>query len=326
MVEEGGGGCGDEDLLIWDNCHPWGASILDNSGGRAQAMGLLVGKKPPLPQPPSSSNNPPAVMASTDHKPEAAVDAPSKKRGRGGDGKESGGEVKEGKGGESDHDQMHIWTERERRKKMRNMFANLHALLPHLPSKADKSTIVDEAVNYIKTLQHTFQNLQRQKLERLEGLATCSAGPSTSTAPQKLDLNNSREAFLADQVSSGNSSTVVEATNINPSNALSVPPAPYPVSFRTWSSSNVVLSVCGHEAQISICSQKKPGLYSTICYVFEKHKIEMVSALFSSYYTRRTFMIQAKVNRVSDQSPEANNPAEEIFKQAASELISWISS
>ncbi|KAH7575267.1 hypothetical protein JRO89_XS02G0072700 [Xanthoceras sorbifolium] len=283
MVEEGGGGCGDEDFLIWDNCQPWGASILDNSGGRAQAMGLLVGKKPPLPQLPSSSNNPPAVMASTDHKPEAAVDAPSKKRGRGGDGKESGGE-------------------------------------------ADKSTIVDEAVNYIKTLQHTFQNLQRQKLERLEGLATCSAGPSTSTAPQKLDLNSSREAFLADQVSSGNSATVVEATNINPSNAISVPPAPYPVSFRTWSSSNVVLSVCGHEAQISICSQKKPGLYSTICYVFEKHKIEMVSALFSSYYTRRTFMIQAKVNRVSDQSPEANNPAEEIFKQAASELISWISS
>ena len=36
--------------------------------------------------------------------------------------------------GDSDHE-IHIWTERERRKKMRNMFANLHALLPQLPSK-----------------------------------------------------------------------------------------------------------------------------------------------------------------------------------------------
>lgn len=69
---------------------------------------------------------------------------PDKKRGRGGaikngkNGKGSG-EGNEGKsggggGGESDHE-IHIWTERERRKKMRNMFSSLHALLPQLPPK-----------------------------------------------------------------------------------------------------------------------------------------------------------------------------------------------
>ncbi|KAL6211719.1 hypothetical protein ACLB2K_016942 [Fragaria x ananassa] len=45
--------------------------------------------------------------------------------------------VKEGRRGsdsEDDHE-LHIYTERERRKKMGNMFANLHALLPQLPSK-----------------------------------------------------------------------------------------------------------------------------------------------------------------------------------------------
>lgn len=36
--------------------------------------------------------------------------------------------------GDDDHE-LHIWTERERRKKMRNMFASLHALLPHIPPK-----------------------------------------------------------------------------------------------------------------------------------------------------------------------------------------------
>lgn len=46
-----------------------------------------------------------------------------------------GGAAREGKGGgESDHE-THIWTERERRKKMRTMFCNLHALLPQLPPK-----------------------------------------------------------------------------------------------------------------------------------------------------------------------------------------------
>lgn len=32
---------------------------------------------------------------------------------------------------------MHIWTERERRKKMKTMFTDLHALLPHLPPKVN---------------------------------------------------------------------------------------------------------------------------------------------------------------------------------------------
>lgn len=34
-------------------------------------------------------------------------------------------------GGESDH----VWIERERRKKMKDMFSTLHALLPRLPAK-----------------------------------------------------------------------------------------------------------------------------------------------------------------------------------------------
>lgn len=36
---------------------------------------------------------------------------------------------------ESPDHEIHIWTERERRKKMRDMFSKLHALLPQLPPK-----------------------------------------------------------------------------------------------------------------------------------------------------------------------------------------------
>ncbi|CAN0922442.1 Transcription factor bHLH95, partial [Linum grandiflorum] len=53
-------------------------------------------------------------------------------------------------GDQSSEQQVHIWTERERRKRMRSMFTNLQALLPQLPSKADKSSIVDEAITYIR--------------------------------------------------------------------------------------------------------------------------------------------------------------------------------
>lgn len=40
-----------------------------------------------------------------------------------------------GSEGKSEQDKVHIFTERERRKKMRTMFSNLHALLPQLPPK-----------------------------------------------------------------------------------------------------------------------------------------------------------------------------------------------
>ena len=49
-------------------------------------------------------------------------------------GKAEGG----GGGGESEHE-THIRTERQRRKKMSNMFTSLHALLPQLPAKVNIS-------------------------------------------------------------------------------------------------------------------------------------------------------------------------------------------
>eukprot|EP00257_Ricinus_communis_P016257 XP_015574371.1 LOW QUALITY PROTEIN: transcription factor bHLH95-like [Ricinus communis] len=223
-----------------------------------------------------------------------------------------------GGGGESDHE-IHIWTERERRKKMRNMFANLHALLPQLPPKADKSTIVDEAVNYIKTLQQTLQKLQKQKLERLQGGAATFCYEPSLVTPQKIA--DSREAFMADQGSSNNN-----LSNVTTRSSNNVPSIPrYPVLFQTWTSSNVVLNICGDEAQISICSSKKPGLFTTICYVLEKHNIEMLSAHVSSDSNRNTYMIQAHVNGASNQFAESIT-VEEIYRQAAGEIMCWVSS
>ncbi|XP_065872534.1 transcription factor bHLH95 [Euphorbia lathyris] len=243
-----------------------------------------------------SSQEPAAVAAAAEVK-------NSKKNGKGSrDGN------KEEKGSESDHE-IHIWTERERRKKMRNMFSNLHELLPQLPPKADKSTIVDEAVNYIKTLEKTLKDLEKQKLER---------GKEPKVIPE------SREAFLADQGSS-NSSNNVGTTSTRSLNLASI--QGFPVMFQTWTSSNVVLNICGDEAQISVCSSKKPGLFTAICYVLEKYNIEMLSAHVSSDSSQCFYMIQAyhHVNGDSNQFAEAI-PVEEIYRQAANEIISWISS
>ncbi|KAK2665054.1 hypothetical protein Ddye_003628 [Dipteronia dyeriana] len=189
-------------------------------------------------------------MESTDPLPKASVveARQSKKRGRGegcsrdGNRKECGGEVEERKPCESDPGHRHRLTETVRRKKLRNM----------------------EAVSKIERLQGKLR-----KLERLQGLATSSseARLSSSTAfPSSISKNpSSREAFLgAGKGSSSNSGVAVEATNIVNSSVNVFSVSLDPVAFRTWGSGNVVLNVCGHGAQLSVCSQNKSGVFSTI--------------------------------------------------------------
>ncbi|XP_076911322.1 transcription factor bHLH95-like [Bidens hawaiensis] len=192
----------------------------------------------------------------------------------------------------SDHD-LHIWTERERRKKMRNMFHQLHALLPQLPHKADKATVVDEAINYIKTLEQTLQN------------------PSTKIT---------RESFLADQ---GSSSGNIGKMSASGSTSLSFP-LNSPKVFQTWISSNVTLNVCGKDAQIAICSVRKPGLLTAICFVLEKYKLEIVSAEISSDEFKSLFMIHAQANACDKFMKTFHY--DEIYKQAASEITHWVNS
>lgn len=109
--------------LLWENNEEWLFLNLNDQ--------TLEGDK--LPDPNRSDTCQEVVEASTDV---------GKKRNPS-NRKKVGNEPKSGAdgGGESEHD-IHIWTERERRKKMRNMFETLHALLPQLPAKVKKKKVL----------------------------------------------------------------------------------------------------------------------------------------------------------------------------------------
>lgn len=165
--------------------------------------------------------------------------------------------------------------------------------------QADKSTVVDEAVNYITTLQVTLKKLQKQKLDRLRSSTTFSYDPALLAPIQSLPFN-SRGAFLADQ---GSSSSTLNAGGCGslppsaPSSSDSSPaPSRYPVAFQTWTSSNVVLTVCRDQVHFSICSSRRPGILVAIFSVLEKYKIEAISVHVSSDSNRCLFMIQARVS------------------------------
>ncbi|KAL5558827.1 hypothetical protein UlMin_035038 [Ulmus minor] len=218
---------------------------------------------------------------------------------------------------------MHIWTERERRKKMKNMFSILHHLLHHqLPSKQiDKSTIVDEAVKYIKTLEHTVEKLEKDRNYRSAGMVIDgNEVPSTTTfhpEPQQV-LVETRESFLADHRQQSNNS--MNSAPIS----LPVDVFPAPSKIQTWFSPNVIVNIFGDDAHISVCSPRKPGLSTTIFYILEKHHLDVVSAHISSDHCRSMYMIHAHARGANCDRFEDALSVEDIFKLAAGEMNLWL--
>ncbi|CAL5067758.1 unnamed protein product [Urochloa decumbens] len=264
----------------------------------------------------------------------AAVVANRGGRGRGrGRGKGKGKSV-----ATAEEKAMHIWTEKERRKKMKTMFGSLHALLPQLPEKADKSTIVGEAVSYIKTLEGTVRSLETLKQERIRAQqvaagAGCSRAPQPAAAPPPT-----REAILADMVQSWNAqedlmaelraaaSAVVVAASAGSSTtsaaAAPAPAAPAP-ALQTWSGPNIVVCVAGHDAFINICTPRRPGMLTRMLAVLEKHRVGVVTTTVSSDHIHTFFSIQARINAAIPPPPmlPENVTVLDRYKLAVSEML-----
>lgn len=110
------------DSLFWGEDESWVFPILpsEENGGKIliEGAGNLSNAE--------REEAPPPVNKGRKRSATAKASLATSKHGGGDQGNEGNG------GGDSDEHEIHIWTERERRKKMRNMFANLHDLIPHI--------------------------------------------------------------------------------------------------------------------------------------------------------------------------------------------------
>ncbi|KAI3716038.1 hypothetical protein L6452_23081 [Arctium lappa] len=150
----------------------------------------------------------------------------------------------------------------------------------------------------IKFLEQTLQNLQKQKLERLQGHVSDNATTVIPFVPSQNPVinNNDHEPLLVNQQQLGS-----------------------PNIFETWISPNVTISMCGTDAHISICSLKKPGLFTTICFILKNHNHEIVSAQISSDDAKTMYMIHVRAN-VPLESAEGF-PYEEMYKKVATYIM-----
>nr|XP_034604708.1 uncharacterized protein LOC117864705 [Setaria viridis] len=258
-------------------------------------------------------------------------------RGRGrGNGKGKGVATEEEKG-------LHIWTERERRKKMKNMFSTLHALLPRLPEKVDKSTIVAEAVTYIRSLEGTIKSLEKLKQDRIRAQqvaagASCSRAAPPPPLPPPAPAAPTREAILADMVQSWNAQEAIMAElraaasavvsgvprAVGSSSAAAAAPALAPApALQTWSGPNIVVCIAGSDAFINLCTPRRPGMLTRLLHVLERHRINVMAATISSDQTRSFFSIQARINEATPPPPmlPGNLRAEERYKLAVGEML-----
>lgn len=104
----------------------------------------------------------------------------------------------------------------------------------------------------------------------------------------RTTMSKSREAYLVDQASSSNWATM------SLHDGLLIPSKLH--CLQTWSSPNVVLSVSGDDAQISICTARKPGLLPIVFYILEKYKINVITATISSDHFKSMLMIHTRVS------------------------------
>ncbi|KAF0893833.1 hypothetical protein E2562_029715 [Oryza meyeriana var. granulata] len=219
---------------------------------------------------------------------------------------------------------LHIWTERERRKKMKNMFSTLHALLPKIPGKADKATIVGEAIGYIKTLEDVVQKLETLKMERMRAQQWAAAGEASSQAPRHAAAvavvpapvvnaqQQQEEAAAAGGVAPGGSGGSGPAGAVT---AAAPPPA-----LQTWSAPNITLTMAGVDAFINMCLPRQKASFTTVAFVLEKHQIDVVTSTISADQDKSLFSVHVHLNEASLQSTEGLTP-EAKYKLAVSELM-----
>ncbi|XP_071715016.1 transcription factor bHLH95-like [Rutidosis leptorrhynchoides] len=206
-------------------------------------------------------------------------------------------------------DDMEGLTDEKGEKKLARMYDTLRAFLPQLSPKVGRIKLVDEVLDYIKSLEQTVENLERKKLEMVQGAFNCANAnftppPSVSIASQNLGTNSRY----------GNKCTTMDNLGTNS------------IVFKslTSSSSNVVVHVCDSEAHINICCLKKPGLMSSVCHILVKNNLDVVTANISSDDANTIIVIHVRVdnNHINIPRELAGEVLyEEIYKKVANEIM-----
>ncbi|CAO2046112.1 unnamed protein product [Urochloa humidicola] len=215
---------------------------------------------------------------------------------------------------------MHTLTERERRRKMKDLFSNLHALMPHVPDKIDKASLVGQTIHFIKALEQTKAQLEKRKLEQAVARQAAAAAAAQAAASSSLLVAPPPQTA---QGMAALSTGCWGGQQQQPPPPPALVAAAGPVGFQTWSAPNVVLSVLMEKAVINLCVPRQRRMLTLVMSVLNKHRIDVLTAHVVAEGARSMITIYTSVNGGAGGE---NRPSEEIYKLAVSEIMVWLSS
>ncbi|XP_024403043.2 uncharacterized protein [Physcomitrium patens] len=161
--------------------------------------------------------------------------------------------------------ESHIWSERQRRRSMNQLYTTIRALLPHQSVKTDKATVVMDIINYIRAMQADLEVLSRRRDQLLAA------------------LNLRRQPS---QVFSAHGLTCVDHTSdASVLTAVTTLPPPGSVSCLTsFLGNNVAIHICGQHVFVTITSapQSRPGLLAQIISTLTNYNLDVLSATVNS--------------------------------------------
>ncbi|XP_040379133.1 transcription factor bHLH95-like [Oryza brachyantha] len=221
---------------------------------------------------------------------------------------------------------MHAWTERGRRKEMNNKFDLLHALVPNLSEKADKATIVEATINYIKNLQNEVYKLETLKMQQRKRIAAANADGEGSATPvpappvpeEEEAVAPTRETALADMVHVWEEEEVAGG---GARHGWRGSPAP----LQTWTGSNMTVSLAGDDAFITLSLPRGLSVVTGAVWILERHHIDVRTATLSTP-DQDSSLLSLHCHLSPACSSSQNLTPVDKYKLAVSELMLWIAS
>ncbi|MCO5572132.1 hypothetical protein L7F22_025883 [Adiantum nelumboides] len=170
--------------------------------------------------------------------------------------------------------EIHIYSERQRRKGMTHLYTTLLSLLPDAKPKTDRCKVLTDAMDYIQTLREQVEVLGSQKAELVSSLAE-HEGDHLNT-----DYTSGADGEAA------NSSTLSGISDEAKEEILS--------------SADVAVRFCGREAFITLNSCKSKGVWSGILQILHEQELDIFNVTLSSGNEMDHHCIHARIPKTSN--------------------------
>lgn len=189
--------------------------------------------------------------------------------------------------------EIHIFSERQRRKGMTHLYTILHSLLPDAKPKTDRCTVLTEAMEYIQELQMRLNDLGTQKNEILASIG------------EQLQMESSAVAGSLMQGGEDNKKLGRHAGNMDDLITEEM-------REEILAAADVVVRFCGRDAFITLNSPRRNGVWSAILHVLHEQDMDLLNVTLSTSSDMDYHCIHAKVSNNELHSSELQKMLQDV--------------